>query len=132
MAVSAHARHARLGPHFRWREFWQDEATPPPDGAWPEYTRLVLLYLEPLRQAFGVTTVTSGYRSPERNRQVGGARASAHMAGAGLPAVAADVVCRSGTPREWYAALERLGPGGLGLYATHVHVDTRRGRPARW
>jgi zinc D-Ala-D-Ala carboxypeptidase len=80
---------------------------------------------------YGPTLVTSGYRSPAHNARVGGAPRSVHMAGQGLPGVAADVKCSSGTPRAWYALLDELGPGGLGLYAGHVHVDTRPGR-ARW
>lgn len=75
----------------------------------------------------------SGYRTPAHNGQVGGAPHSLHLGRVGAPpAVAADVGCRSGTPREWYQALDELHPGGLGLYATHVHVDNRTGLVARW
>ena len=49
----------------------------------------------------------------------------------GLKGAAADVRCARGTPRQWYAFLDRLDPGGLGLYVGHVHVDNRSGR-ARW
>jgi len=81
--------------------------------------------------AFGVCTVHSGWRSIERNELVGGARQSFHLGRRAPAAIAADVSFRSGSPRQWYAALDRLGPGGLGLYDTHVHVDNREGR-ARW
>lgn len=48
-----------------------------------------------------------------------------------LGAVAADVSFKSGTPREWAAAADELQAGGVGLYRTHVHIDTRAKR-ARW
>jgi uncharacterized protein YcbK (DUF882 family) len=105
----------------------------PPAALYDAYVDLARLFLEPLRLAYGVTTVHSGWRSTAHNLAVAGAPRSLHLGRRGAElAVAADVSCRSGTPREWYAALERLHPGGLGLYPTHVHVDNRRGIPARW
>lgn len=54
--------------------------------------------LEPLRMHFGVAVrVSSGYRSPELNRRVGGASNSQHQTGQ-----AADIrVSDSRTGREW-------------------------------
>jgi uncharacterized protein YcbK (DUF882 family) len=131
--VSRYARSLKLTPHFAWGEFWQAGDREPPPELYVAYVDLARRFLEPLRLAFGVTTIASGYRTPEHNRAVGGAPASVHMGRtAPAPAVAADVVCRSGTPRLWYDALARLSPGGLGLYVTHVHVDNRRGPVARW
>jgi uncharacterized protein YcbK (DUF882 family) len=114
-----------------WSEFAERDGTLPPPDTFKWYQRLCRLYLEPLRQAFGVTIVHSGYRSRRRNLEVGGAPLSRHMPAIEPGAVAADVSCHSGTPREWYRALDRLSPGGLGLYPTHVHVDSRSKR-ARW
>ena len=88
-------------------------------------------YLDPLRDAFGRTIVHSGCRSPAYNRRVGGAPGSFHLYGSHPGAAAADVSCERGTPAEWYRLLDRLGAGGLGLYAGHVHVDNRRVH-ARW
>lgn len=43
--------------------------------------RLAERVLQPIRDQFGVTVVTSGYRSPEVNQRIGGARNSQHMTG---------------------------------------------------
>ena len=129
--MPAYSPDLRISPHFTWREFWASDGTEPPAWLQPAYVVLARLYLEPVRMAFGVCTVHSGYRTPAINARVGGAPQSVHMGRRAPLAAAADVTFRSGTPREWYAAFDRLGVGGLGIYATHVHVDGRSGR-ARW
>lgn len=121
----------RLTEHFVWREFWMDDGTAPPDSTYEAYERLCRRLLEPLRLAFGPVTIASGFRTPEHNRRVGGAPASRHVVTSERGVVAADVYCRSGSPRAWRDALDELGAGGLGLYPTHVHADLRR-RRARW
>lgn len=120
-----------LSPHFKWREFWQHDGVRAPDSLFLAYRSLCVLYLEPVRRAFGVCTVHSGYRSPQYNASVGGAPRSVHRGDWRPTAVAADVSFKSGSPREWRESFDELGVGGLGLYATHVHVDSRRDR-ARW
>lgn len=83
-------------------------------------------------------TVLSGYRDPEYNRKIGGAKASQHMEGR-----AADVMCAHASPAEVHALVLRLYAegklphlGGLGIYNTFVHIDTRprnEGQPiAQW
>lgn len=121
----------KLSPHFRWREFAMPDGTLPPDAHWTALKRLCEKYLEPLRRAYGPVIVTSGYRSARHNHAVGGAPASRHVPGNEAGVAAADVYARSGSPREWARALDELGAGGVGTYATHVHVDTRAAR-ARW
>lgn len=121
----------RLSRSFVWREFRQRDGVMPPDFTWPAYVELVERFLQPLRDALGPVVVTSGYRSRSYNRQVGGAPASRHVPTSEAGAVAADVTCPGHSPREVYRRLESLGAPGLGLYATHVHVDTRA-VPARW
>lgn len=121
----------QLSPHFRWREFWMDDGTAPADEAFPAYELLCKRFLEPLRLAYGVTTVSSGFRTRRHNTRVGGAPASRHLASPPSAGVAADVYCRTGSPRAWRDALDDLGAPGLGLYTTYVHVDTRK-RRARW
>lgn len=121
----------KLSRSFIWREFRQRDGVMPPDSTWPAYVELVERYLQPLRDAMGPVVVTSGYRSEAYNRRVGGAPASRHVPASEAGAVAADIAVPGRSPREVYAALDRMAAPGLGLYATHVHVDTRA-RPARW
>jgi uncharacterized protein YcbK (DUF882 family) len=77
-------------------------------------------------------TISSGYRSPEHNASVGGAKNSRHLVGD-----AADIKVDGMTPREVADVIERLIKdgrmlqGGLGVYRTWVHFDCR-GTKARW
>lgn len=120
-----------LAPHFRLEE-WVRAGDPEPPAATIRHLRaLCLAYLEPLRAEWGPVTVSSGVRTVERNRAVGGAPQSYHVPILGRRGAAADITCRRGTPRDWYRTLDRLGAPGLGLYPTHVHVDNRASR-ARW
>lgn len=129
--MTLHSPVEKLSPHFTWREFFMHDGSPAPDELFLPAKRLCVMYLEPVRRAYGVCTVVSGWRSAAHNRSVGGAPASTHLGLRRPPAIAADVVFRSGTPREWHEAFDQLGVPGLGLYDTHVHVDNRPGR-ARW
>jgi len=70
--------------------------------------------------------VTSGYRTPERNRAVDGALESYHLRGQ-----AADITVAGMSPQEVARAAEAVGFGGIGVYPTHVHVDVRPGK-TRW
>lgn len=124
-------RRTKVSPHFLWAEFAQRDGQLPPRSTFDAYRRLCLLLLEPARLAHGPIIVTSGYRSAGYNRQVGGAPASRHVPSSEPGVVAADVYALQATPRELWSTFDRLGAGGLGLYRTHVHVDTRSGR-ARW
>lgn len=121
----------RLSDHFDSAEFRSHDGARIPAWTIPGLRKLCREYLEPLRDRFGAVTIISGVRSLEHNRRVGGARASFHLATRDRPGRAADVRCLQGTPRQWFDYLDTLEPGGLGLYPTHVHVDTRRER-ARW
>jgi uncharacterized protein YcbK (DUF882 family) len=89
--------------------------------------------LEVLRaQVNAPIRIVSGYRSPAHNASVGGKGQSRHMCGQ-----AADIQITGMTPTEVHATIERLitagqmQQGGLGLYRTFVHYDTR-GHKARW
>jgi uncharacterized protein YcbK (DUF882 family) len=121
----------QLTKNFQWREFADAVGTLPPRLTFDSYVRLCQKYLQPLRDALGPVYVTSGFRSAARNRAVGGAPASRHVPTSEPGAVAADIHVPGRSPREVYAYLEQLRPGGLGLYPTHVHVDNRS-VPARW
>jgi uncharacterized protein YcbK (DUF882 family) len=96
----------------------------------------LLKNLQVLRDACGKSIkIISGYRSPERNKAVGGATMSQHMY-----ANAADIQITGLTPQQMYDLVEKLikegkmKQGGLGLYPREggwIHYDTR-GTKARW
>lgn len=121
----------RLSAHFHSREFDCKDGTPVPAHAHDDLIDLCVRYLEPLRARFGPVTIVSGYRHPAYNRRVGGAPNSFHIYLRDRRGAAADISCRDGEPSSWHAWLLAAGPGGLGKYSTHVHVDNRHGR-ARW
>ncbi len=77
-------------------------------------------------------TVTSAYRSPQRNLQAGGAQSSQHLFGRAL-----DLSCRAKTGLELFLLAATIPEvGGVGLYAPYnqlgkfIHIDTRRRTPA--
>ena len=82
--------------------------------------------LQICRDKFGVTTINSAYRTPEYNKEVGGSPKSQHLLGK-----ASDTVCKGATPLELAMYAEVLGMGGIGLYTTFTHIDTRDGK-SRW
>ncbi len=99
---------------------------PPPEALWPAILPTLRLVVA-LRERFGPTTITSGYRSPAYNAIVGGELNSWHS-----KHVAIDCAPRNGTPAEWAAFLRGLRDagqftGGIGTYTRRgfVHVDTR-------
>jgi len=80
--------------------------------------------------------VVSGCRCPARNRAVGGANNSQHLAAKNQEGRAADVTIKGMALKEMYGlALEVPGfyGGGIGLYPGDgfMHVDIR-GHEARW
>lgn len=82
--------------------------------------------LQKIRDEFGSTTINSGYRDPAYNASVGGVSNSQHVYGK-----ASDTVCRNTLPLEVAMFAEALGMGGIGLYSSFTHVDTRSGK-SRW
>lgn len=77
-------------------------------------------------------SITSGYRSPEHNKKVGGAKNSTHLTGMGV-----DFKVSNMTPSQVFTIVDRLinegkiPQGGLKAYASWVHYDIR-GIKARW
>ena len=77
-------------------------------------------------------TVTSGYRSPEHNKRIGGAKNSFHVKG-----MAADIKVKGYTPSEVIEAIKELidkgemSEGGIGRYSSWTHYDIRNTK-ARW
>ena len=76
--------------------------------------------------------VNSGYRSPDYNKSIGGAKKSQHLLGK-----ACDFNVKGVSPYEVSEVLEDLMQGGiiinggLGEYDTFTHYDIRN-NPARW
>ena len=83
-------------------------------------------YLQKIREHFGkAVNISSGYRCPVHNKNVGGATGSRHAKGQ-----AADVYITGVAPIEIARYAENLGVKGIGLYETEkdgyfVHIDTR-------
>jgi uncharacterized protein YcbK (DUF882 family) len=85
--------------------------------------------LQEMRDELGeVIHITSSYRCPEHNAEVGGAKKSQHLLG-----TAADIVVRSCSPDYIYEYLTNKYPNkyGIGKYKSFVHIDVRSKR-ARW
>lgn len=106
--------------HFSWHELGH----PPVEHQ--ARTRHLAHHLEHLRTAKGnrPLQILSAYRTPERNRAVGGATRSLHLRGA-----AVDI------PRGYATTAEAEAAGFTGIGSRDgwaVHVDVRDGPPARW
>jgi uncharacterized protein YcbK (DUF882 family) len=77
-------------------------------------------------------SINSGYRSPEHNKAIKGAKNSFHVKG-----MAGDIVVEDMTPKEVADKIEELiqdgkmVQGGLKAYSTFTHYDVR-GYSARW
>jgi zinc D-Ala-D-Ala carboxypeptidase len=86
----------RLSEHFELWEFTKSETAKekgikniPGEDHINNLKKLCLNVLEPAREKFGVIDISSGFRNPELNREVGGEKTSQHQYGE-----AADIVPR--------------------------------------
>jgi uncharacterized protein YcbK (DUF882 family) len=105
--------------------------SPPPVTLRPNIVPTIRI-VDDLRRHFKKPIVLlSSYRSPAYNRAVGGAPKSIHMEFRALDIAVAGVAPSEvfKVLRSWRAAGKFKG--GLGLYETFVHIDTR-GYDATW
>lgn len=114
----------KLSTNFKVREF---ACT---DGTDPIFIDSELVnVLQKIRAHFGkAVTITSAYRTPGRNKAVGGEMYSQHQYGR-----AADIKVKGVSPEKVAAYAETLlkSRGGIGTYSTFTHIDVRSVK-ARW
>ena len=125
---------ANWPPNFRLSEFEVSGAHREPVPAELHGSVLTLAWeLQALREHLvAPVRVLSGYRSPEYNASISGAKRSQHMQGR-----AADIAVKDHSPAQVADAIEaliaagRMQDGGLGRYPGFTHYDVRGSR-ARW
>lgn len=114
----------KLSTNFKVREFACS------DGSDPIFIDSNLVnVLQKIRTHFGKSvTITSAYRTPGRNKAVGGQTYSQHLYGR-----AADIKVKGVSPKTVAAYVETLlkNTGGIGTYNSFTHIDTRSTK-ARW
>jgi len=122
----------KLSKNFSKSEFDSRDGAEMPVKVLTNIIELVV-ELQKLRDIIGVPiTVNSGYRSPEHNKSIGGARNSQHVLGC-----ACDIVAKDISPNDLANIIEDLIDngilkiGGLGRYNTFTHIDIRNHK-ARW
>lgn len=114
----------KLSANFKVREFACSDGSDPIFIA-PELVDV----LQKIRTHFGKpVTINSAYRTPTKNKAVGGATYSQHCYG-----TAADIQIKGVAPKTVAAYAETLLPntGGIGIYPTFTHVDVREVK-SRW
>jgi uncharacterized protein YcbK (DUF882 family) len=123
---------AKLTNNFTLQEFNSKCGRDIPNNVLPNIIQLAK-NLQVLRDAVGKSiSITSGYRSPQHNKKIGGAKDSQHVKG-----MAADIKVAGMTPKEVALVIEgliesgKMKQGGIGIYASWVHYDIC-GTKARW
>lgn len=119
---------ARISSYFRWREFIREEdkhlVTP---IVLANIRTLVWFILDPARRIWNEPIrVTSGFRSPEHNFRVGGARYSDHLFGAAAdlqPSSVLRVAHSYDRITNFSRVLQQYRPFKLIVYSRHVHVS---------
>jgi uncharacterized protein YcbK (DUF882 family) len=122
----------KLSTNFNLEEFASADGKAPSGEVLKNLTEIAK-NLEVLRKHIGQPIrVTSGFRSREHNKKIGGATNSFHVLG-----MAADIQVSKMTPEQVAKAIElliaegKMKEGGLGIYRTWVHYDLR-GTKSRW
>jgi hypothetical protein len=108
----------KVGKNFKVREFACK------DGSQAVFIDSYLVsILDILRNTIGKPVyINSGYRTPTRNKAVGGSKYSYHIRG-----MAADIRVENMTAKEIAKELDKIIPNECGIivYNTWVHIDTR-------
>ena len=128
MTIKAYSKakdgNKKVSTNFRVKEF---ACT---DGSDPIFIDSDLVtILQKIRTHFGKSvTITSAYRTPGKNKAVGGTTYSQHLYGR-----AADIKVNGVSPKKVAAYAETLlkNKGGIGTYSTFTHIDVRTTK-ARW
>jgi len=110
---------------WRWANFSPEEIACRGDGK-IRINEEALDKLQALRDQLGVPLIVhSAYRSPEYNRQVGGAEHSMHLQGAAF-----DISMANHNPANFEAAARTVGFIGFGFYPRQnfMHIDIGRAR----
>ena len=122
----------QLSKNFNKSEFRCRDGTDVPEDLMDNLLELVE-NLQIIRDHVGKPVrIISGYRTPKYNRKIDGARKSQHM-----KARAADLKVSDVSAKELHKIITdlikegKIKKGGVGLYRTFVHYDTR-GWNARW
>ena len=124
-------KEGQLSEHFHVAEFDCHDGTPVPKASHDALKAWCRDIGEPLRARFGAVHINSGYRTPAYNATLeGAATSSVHLyadhpnASGDAQAVAADIVCETGTPSEWNAFTSGKADG-RGSYSSFHHCDNR-------
>lgn len=111
----------KITEHFKVKEFACKDGSP--IVFVDEYLAVLLDILrETIKKP---VIITSGYRTPEHNKKVGGAKYSYHMRG-----MAADIIVKDMAPKDVAKELNKLVPNSCGIivYKSWVHFDTRNNK----
>ncbi|GFM34207.1 D-Ala-D-Ala carboxypeptidase family metallohydrolase [Desulfovibrio subterraneus] len=118
-----------LSPHFSLDEFTASQTAErmgrqivvePGSDVFRNLQHLCLTLLQPIREALGPVVISSGYRPPWLNEQIGGSPRSDHMSG-----LAADITVPGKTALEVAEAIRGMGLGFKQLINEHgrwVHI----------
>lgn len=108
----------QLGQHFKVKEFACKDGSPVVFIDDYLYTILNILRNKIRKPVI----ITSGYRTPTRNKEANGAKYSYHMRGQ-----AADIQVNGMKPKEVANELNKIVPDECGIivYDRWVHIDTR-------